>query len=534
VLGAGILLAGVLALIRGQENGYDLRYYHYYIAYAFLNHRLDFDYAPAQLQSYLNPLSFVPFYLLAEHVPATLAGFLLGAWHGLTFGLVFALAHELFRARGTTGAGLPLLCAVLGTLGPVFLGGVGSSANDIPIAQLVVLSLFLILRWWRRRQPGRERASRALMASAVALGMTVGLKLIAATFAIAVLVGFLGLPLPRRSRLRLLGTYGAMLVLGFMVTDGYWMAALWKRFESPTFPFFNAIFRSPYYAPANFADRRFVPQSPFEALTYPFRLASGMHREAAAGFRDARYALLVVLGLPLLLRYVWRRVFRKPGIAGGWPAPATGVAPAAASDSSGGERFLLLFFLIAYVLWQWQFGIARYAATLEAVAPCVMVLLVRRLACRRAVQRLLVALCGVATVGFVRPLDQERITWAAKLIDVQAPRFEQPDRVLVVMAHNAPWSFVLPAFQPEIRVLGLVSNLTKPEDGTRFQSEMREIIARHAGEIHLLSDEGYLQGDLDVLRKHYGLLPVAAPRRRVGTRLQGIPIYLCPMRKSTP
>ena len=155
VFGLGCLFFGTYSVILGQENGSDLRYYHYYVAYAFLHHRVGFDYAPAQLQSYLNPLLFVPFYFLANHLPPVVTGFLMGAWHGLTFGLIFLLAQELLGiAAAGPRFGLSLICAVLGTWGPVFIGTLGASYNDIAIGQLVCLALLLILRWWR----GRVRA----------------------------------------------------------------------------------------------------------------------------------------------------------------------------------------------------------------------------------------------------------------------------------------------------------------------------------------------------------------------------------------
>jgi 4-amino-4-deoxy-L-arabinose transferase-like glycosyltransferase len=529
VLGIGCFFFGAYALILGRDNCYDLRYYHYWVAYAFLHHRIGFDYAPAQLQSYLNPLSFIPFYLLVHHLPAVVTGFLMGAWYGLTFGLIFLLAFELLDAHDPGPRfGFSMANAVLGTCGPIFIGTLGASYNDVTIAQLVLLAILLALRWWRGREPGREHRSGMLLASGVVLGMAVGFKMVNAFCAVAVLVALMALPLTWRSRARVGSVYVAMLAAGCLATSGYWMALLWSHFGSPTFPFFNAIFRSPYYPPTNFADRRFVPGGSLEALTYPLRLGLGNHREWEFRFRDWRYAILVVLGLGALIRWGW----------GIWRARPSRSKPSArraevTPDLASRERFVLVFFIVAYVLWQSLFGILRYAAPLEAMAPVVMILLARRAVGRRALHGVVLGVASVAILGCMRPFHSERLHYH-EYIQVNFPRFEQPGRVLVVIAHNAPWAFALPSLQPEIRVLGLQSNLTKPWDKTRFQTEMRDILEHHDGEIYVLSDEGYLRQDLETLRKYYGLGEAGAGCHQVDACLQSIPFYLCPLRRTTP
>jgi hypothetical protein len=61
---------------------------------------------------------------------------------------------------------------------------------------------------------------------------------------------------------------------------------------------------------------------------------------------------------------------------------------------------------------------------------------------------------------------------------------------------------------------------------------MREILEHHAGEIYVLSDEGYLEEDLETVRKYYGLDRAGDGCYRVAGRLQSIPFYLCPLRRT--
>ena len=57
--------AGFYSVSKGTDANWDLKNYHLYSAYAFVNSRLFFDIAPSQLQTYLNPtLSLITYYFM--------------------------------------------------------------------------------------------------------------------------------------------------------------------------------------------------------------------------------------------------------------------------------------------------------------------------------------------------------------------------------------------------------------------------------------------------------------------------------------
>src|ERR1700744_3906495 len=91
---------GLLALWLGQDANWDLRNYHWYNAYAILNGRYDIDILPSQTPWFYNPALDVPFYLLATHVSAKVAGAALGFVQGLNFIPLFMLAHASLRVAG--------------------------------------------------------------------------------------------------------------------------------------------------------------------------------------------------------------------------------------------------------------------------------------------------------------------------------------------------------------------------------------------------------------------------------------------------
>jgi hypothetical protein len=76
--GALLLLwiaAGLRSIALGKDVNWDLKNYHWYNAWAVLNGRVGYDVAPAQLQTYHNPLGDLPFYGLVHAIqnPRTVA-----------------------------------------------------------------------------------------------------------------------------------------------------------------------------------------------------------------------------------------------------------------------------------------------------------------------------------------------------------------------------------------------------------------------------------------------------------------------------
>ena len=125
------LLYGLLSLAMGQDANWDLRNYHWYNAFAFLNNRLDFDILPAQTPTFYNPTMDLPFYLLATRFPARLVGFLLGMVQGLNGVLLFALAYRLLRLENPLYRTLAAIAiAIVGLLGGGTLAELGTTFYD--------------------------------------------------------------------------------------------------------------------------------------------------------------------------------------------------------------------------------------------------------------------------------------------------------------------------------------------------------------------------------------------------------------------
>ena len=59
------------------------------------------------------------------------------------------------------------------------------------------------------------------------------------------------------------------MAVAVILVAGPWWLTLYRGFGSPLFPYFNGLFRSPFAAPVNFNDARFLPRTVAQALFYP-------------------------------------------------------------------------------------------------------------------------------------------------------------------------------------------------------------------------------------------------------------------------
>ena len=67
----------------GKDLNWDLLNYHYYLPFGLLAGRLQQDFFAASGQSYLNPLGYVPFYLMVS-----------SGWHSVAASIALAVAHS--------------------------------------------------------------------------------------------------------------------------------------------------------------------------------------------------------------------------------------------------------------------------------------------------------------------------------------------------------------------------------------------------------------------------------------------------------
>lgn len=385
ILGS-LLAGGLYTWFTGEDINWDWRNYHEYGAFALLNGRFGVDVAPGGFQTFLNPLAYLPAYVLRHHVGAPYWGILLGAVHGLNLALIYWVSRKLLG--NAAGIWTVLASVAIAAFGPMTLSETGTSFADILTALPVIAGIGLIL------SAGEQDRNRLVVAGLL-LGAAAGLKLTNMTFLIGAGTSLLLAARP----LAAMVSYAAGCVAGGLATGGIWAGMLWEQFRNPVFPFSNSIFRSPEAPLESIADVRFMPHGLLDAAAYPFYWLVGDHRSSEWAFRDPRFAILVVLFVVTVGAGRLRNteVFRQR------------------------DKQFLLFFVVTYGMWLFAFSIHRYAIVLELLAAPLIVLLLSRLMealdrdaikRRSAITDISAVMVALAIAIWSQPADWSRRPWS--------------------------------------------------------------------------------------------------------------------------
>jgi hypothetical protein len=470
---------GLWALALGQDSNWDLLNYHYYNPYAFLTHRLGWDFAPAQRQTFYNPLLDVPYFWMTTQLPPRMTGFLLGALQGINFCLLFAICKKITaRTAGDYKFAVALALALAGVAGAANISELGTVMGD-NIVSLFVLGALLILLARRAEliaEPFGPALATALTAGFSA-GLGGGLKLPSLIFSFGFTIGMFALAAGIRRKMLLASAYSAGVAAGVVATSGFWFYQMWLTTGNPVFPYFNYVFQSPLADMRSYRDFRFLPTGAVEAAVYPLVFLFNPLKVAEVAFRDLRIPLLYLASLGFAVQAVLARLSAK--------------ASTEPSDHSGMEGFLLVGIASAYIVWLKLFAIYRYLVVLEMLAPIVLwIVIVRtpiglrgRIACISAV--------GLLLLATTQPMNWGRKDWSDRYFAASVPGLAAPEKSLVLMAGRSPLSYLVPLFPPPVRFVRLESNFYRPSRGPRSMNQrLRALISAHEGPLYLLFDRG--------------------------------------------
>lgn len=429
VLTACLAIGALLSVHMGQDASWDLRNYHLYNAWAWLNGRGPTDVAAAGLQSFFNPALDIPYYLLMtgplDHAPRWLAA-VQGLWYGLLVFCVYRIATSLARLQGRTFGIVDWVAILIGATGTMAVSQVGLTSNEIPVACFVLAGIACLLHVLGR--PGGVSLPKLLFAGFLA-GVAAGLKPTAIVYPIA--GGFAAAIVFRPWQLAARGFVALALgsIAGFLLAYGGWAWHLYQATGNPMFPMFNQVFHSQWGPPGSMTDRQFMPRDLGQWLAYPFYwLRRTQWLVAEARFADPRYALAFVTIIALALGAIRRRGRNQ-------------VDPAAVA-----LNWLAAFWALAYVSWLLLFSILRYAVPLEALSGLLVLGIARRWwpTESRTVNRTLgvtVLLC----LALTHYPDWGHVPFSRRAMEVDAPKLPDHSRVLLV---GMPLAY-LPPFLPQ-------------------------------------------------------------------------------------
>ncbi len=454
VFGLPAALCALWSVQAGKDVNWDLLNYHYYLPFELLGQRLQQDFFAASAQSYLNPLGYLPFYLMvANGWHSVVVSIVLAAVHSLSIGLLYLIARKLFAhlpPRDQTE--FSIFAAALGAASGVYWMTVGGTFLDPLLVPPMLAGLLLLLR-------EKGSAARHAGLAGVLFGAAAALKYSNAIFVLA------ALPLAIAMRGGFAYLIGAAAAVG--VLAGPWLLLLLREFGNPVFPLFNGWFRSPDYLEFNMVNDRFALRDALSVLALPFQMAALGPRIYAENFApDLRFAALV-LTLPAMAVLAARHRARV-----------------AAALRGPGWR-VLAFLGCALALWLVTSANARYGMIVLLLAGVCLAWFIQLLLPARAA-RVVLALLLVVQVGISIVASPPRwfisAEWSGRWLPYEVPERAAREPALYLTVEVLPMAAVAPLLHPASSFANIRGQHSLPSDSPRLKA----LLERHRGRLRTL------------------------------------------------
>jgi hypothetical protein len=519
---ACVLAFGGLAVFLGADASWDTRNYHVYNPYSLLTGRLHVDLAPAQMQTYFNPLIDLPVHWLHAHLPPRGVAWMVGAFQALCVVLVFLIARTmLVRTDGVHGWVAPASLALLGALSAPFVAQLGTSYGDSSSAVFVLVAVYLLCRSFD--DPGSPRASFFVSCGWIGLcmGVATGLKLTNAPFAVAMGVVLVVVADSWRHRLLCAAGYALGAAVSFALATGWWFWRLWQSFGNPLFPQFNSVFGSDLATATSVIDTRWGPVTLVERIGWPWWMSFRPERLHDSPMYN--YLWVAVYGVLIVwaLSHVWHRI-RRPSTAGAKPSAGAPDMLADLSHLNRSRAFaaVVLFSGISYLIWLKVFSIGRYMIPVEILLPVLMYgCLCRWLSAWKALAVSVVV--SVASLGFAVMNSNFglRAAWGERAYTVEVPEIDTPaTATLVVAVAGEPISWIFPAFPADMAILRVSGNFP---NSVRYDRRVAQTIAGRKGRVYVVAQAPTPWNAIQLEQVNFKLSGLSASACRWAARVMG-------------
>ena len=484
----------IISAIVPRDAHFDAAHYHLHNGWSFWAGRLDQDFAPSEMHSFLNPFHSAIVWLLVSTLPGPLAIGLLGLVQAVILpGLYALLARLAWRLDIDVSPAILFAIALACFTSQPMIIMLSSVLNDHWGAATFLFALVLLVPH-DREMPGWK----ALVAGSVLVGAGFGMKLTNAVYVVGYAAAVLVIMPGWQARLRACAICAAAGLGAVLLTGGWWAWMMYERFGNPIFPNLNALFDAPLGPDTAFRDEKFLPGSFLEGALRPFWFsfdASPINEQPTRDFRLLA-GYLAALAIPVVAGIRWR-----------------------SGEAGRQDRALLalsLGFLVTFTAWTAIFSIQRYAMGLYLIGPALLVAFAGWLF-PRAVPTSAGRLVTFALVGaLLLSTSFERLrrvpwqSWNEPYVWTELPASIDPDGAIIVMSSFYPSAFTAPAFasadmithadarpwsRPALahyreQVRAEIQSSDRPVYGVMFhgQESRQPALARMAGEYGLTAD----------------------------------------------
>lgn len=495
------LLIFLWSYISGKDVNWDLVNYHYYGAYQLTSKALGHDFLAAGIQSYINPIGFLPFYYLSRtEIPSLIISFILTAIHSLNIIALWLLSKKLIPGTSSHTGIYRIIGVSLGVSAPVFLTTVGSTFVDPIASALSLFSLYFLIL---------NRSRKTLFLSAILMGCAIGLKLTNLYLVPAFIITFLFLSINNGQLLISTFIAGLGAILGILAFHGYWSYQLWLEFGNPIFPFANKIFASPDFPLVSLHDARFQLGGWIDLILLPIRVMateSGIYTENISA--DIRLFVLLICSIAFLL-------FKK--------SPEKKFQNEHPLIANNYFSATIIFCTAAYITWLAGTTIGRYAISIFLIIGILIPALLCRITSKQKViffslvTLFLQLIHGVYTVG---NLKWQPTSWDGSWVNALVPEKLQKEKSMFLSVGIQTYSAIIPFMNKDSVFVNAVGQYTLPS-GDNISERLKRMIEEWDGpfyviagvpsEIATLPPPGRIMQDFASIMSPYGLSVAAGP-----------------------
>jgi len=504
--------AGVVSVMLGPDNYWDLRYYHLYNPWAYLHGRYLYDLGPAQEQGFLNPVAdFLLYGLVSSPLNdfPRIVAFIMGAVHGINAALVFAIACHVIRPTDETERRtLRAVAFLIGVTGAGWISLLGGSSNDLTSGLFVLASFYVLLRL--EEKPLAAGTWRAFAFAGLWIGLGVGLKNTSAIYAPGVGAVLLLMAFRHRTIAGLFA-FGIASAVGFFAVTAHHMLTLWEDFRNPFFPYLNQIFRSPWWEPIAIRDDRFIPQTLWDLLAFPFYWVK-VHTYVVVEkpFRDWRAAAATIAVAVAVLAFAARRL----------RAPRPGDAA-----RTRGFGLVLVFVVVSYFAWALGFAYYRYVVPLEMLSGVVIVgALLWLFDTSRLRLPAAVTVLAIITASTI-PIDWGRRDYDGHYVSVEVPPI--PPNAVVLIATWDPAAFFIPYAEPRAQYVGIENNYLQLSQNNILANEVKAAMRAPGRPKIVLNVNELDRGKWNDLLAQFALKLSEEPCQPIHSNLEDQKLSLC-------
>lgn len=481
-----LLITGMgISMFFKNEYFWDFANYHYYNAWAFLNDRLNYDIAPASLNTFFNPIIELPLYFYIQYFNDNLDLIyaLQGIWAGLLLFVFYKIYILFFELKNAKDYVLLFLALMFSVSGMATFHQIGASTNEIPVAFFILWGFYILLKMIKF--PETQNLKKFLLAGLI-MGIGLGLKQTTVVYCIASGITLIVCHKCLNKPIKSICFFAFGGLAGYLVINGYFMWQYWELYENPFFPFLNGIFHSPYFDDFNYTDKRFLP-SLKTFLIYPFLWNFPKYNIAEVSVFNFRLSMFYIVMIVGFSCYLGKNK----------------------SQVSPLKKALFIFLSLAFFIWMAMFSIMRYAVIIEVLSSVIFIQILDYLITKAKHIIPASIFSTMIIVLLLSPFTEKgwdkRIKNETKFIEMED--INLPENTLLQL-YNFPSAFVAPVFaaKTDIRVLGYYQyNCTYMKGSDflergKFNRIRQNIEENHIGPKVIIFMDNTLVKDTDILK----------------------------------